>query len=230
MNIKPNIFVLGSSGTGKSSSLRNLDPNTTVIVNCERKLLPFRKANQFKRQVFPKDFETYLAMMYGGVALNDEGEKVRYDGILNGDAKVVVIESFTSLAEYVYLHCRRKYRNYDIWDMYATELYDILYKTKNTDKYIVFTGVDEIIQDEESRILRDIKVEGKKMKGNIAKEFLIVLGTQITKDEDNKPVYQFVTNTDGVYPAKSPDGMLPFTMENDLAEVIKLSEEYYGSE
>ena len=39
--MKPNIFICGPSGTGKSTSMRNLPPERTVILNTEQKALPF---------------------------------------------------------------------------------------------------------------------------------------------------------------------------------------------
>ena len=36
------VLILGESGSGKSCSLRNLDPNTTAIFNVAGKPLPFR--------------------------------------------------------------------------------------------------------------------------------------------------------------------------------------------
>ena len=49
--MKPNIFIVGPSGTGKSSSLRNLNPATSIILNTEQKALPFREASTFKLNV-----------------------------------------------------------------------------------------------------------------------------------------------------------------------------------
>ena len=39
------IFILGQSGTGKSTSLRNLDPRRVLLIQSIRKPLPFRSAN-----------------------------------------------------------------------------------------------------------------------------------------------------------------------------------------
>ena len=36
------IAVVGASGSGKSTSLRNLDPETTFIINVAGKPLPFK--------------------------------------------------------------------------------------------------------------------------------------------------------------------------------------------
>ena len=37
-----NVIILGRSGTGKSSSIKTLDPKETVIVNVLKKKLPFK--------------------------------------------------------------------------------------------------------------------------------------------------------------------------------------------
>jgi|TARA_R110000796_G_scaffold236214_1_gene355506 ABC-type lipoprotein export system ATPase subunit len=37
------VFIVGESGAGKSTSLRTLNPDETVIVNTDQKALPFRK-------------------------------------------------------------------------------------------------------------------------------------------------------------------------------------------
>ena len=41
------IAVMGSSGTGKSTSLRNLNPKETCIINVSKKPLPFRNAKAY---------------------------------------------------------------------------------------------------------------------------------------------------------------------------------------
>ena len=38
------VLILGNSGSGKSTSLRNLDPSKTLLIQCIRKPLPFKSA------------------------------------------------------------------------------------------------------------------------------------------------------------------------------------------
>ena len=40
------IMILGESGTGKSTSIENLDPNETFIIQVVNKPLPFRGYSQ----------------------------------------------------------------------------------------------------------------------------------------------------------------------------------------
>ena len=41
------LLIMGESGTGKSTSLRNCDPQTTAVVNPVGKPLPFKGSNKF---------------------------------------------------------------------------------------------------------------------------------------------------------------------------------------
>ncbi len=37
------VLIIGASGSGKSSGLRNFEPNEVTVFNVANKLLPFRK-------------------------------------------------------------------------------------------------------------------------------------------------------------------------------------------
>jgi|SRR5690606_3855725 len=223
--MKPNIIVVGPSGFGKSTSIENLDPETTVILNTERKALPFRRASLFKRQRFIDRLE-------------DFGEQKGFDTLFeialmdrDKNTKVIVIESFTSLSEIVLAKAKRTKVGFDVYGWYQSKITDIIQKSKsNPDIYVVFTAIDDLVKNDAELTLRSVKVEGKALEGKIEKEFVICLHTVIERDEKGNPKYQFLTNSDGIRTAKSPKGMLPRYMPNDLAEVIKLSEEYYKGE
>lgn len=213
--MRPNIFIAGASGTGKSSSLRNLDPETTIIINTERKVLPFRGAKRFKKQVMVDSVEKFEASL---------------DKALKSDCKVVVIESFTSLVE---LSHTKNVRNgvktgdgaFESWNQYYYVLHDTLLKCKNSDKYVAFIGIDEVMQDNELRMIKTVAVQGQ-LKGKVEKEFEIVLWTHTDGEK-----YYFMTNTDGVNKAKSPMGMFDQKLiDNDLNYVISKIETYYQEE
>ena len=59
--------------------------------------------------------------------------------------------------------------------------------------------------------------------------FTIVLYTIIEKTKEGMK-YQFITNSDGINTAKSPRGMLPYKMDNDLSLVIKAIDVYENIE
>ena len=57
--------VVGKSGSGKSTSLRNLDPQKTFIINVANKPLPFRGYKQnYKNLVLAADGRSYVGNLY----------------------------------------------------------------------------------------------------------------------------------------------------------------------
>jgi len=216
--MKPNIFIVGPSGTGKSSSLRNLNPERTIIINTEQKALPFKGAGKFKLNVPIADLDAF--------------EKTFDKAISSNKADIVVVESFTSLTEHAYREIGKAFKGFDFWDEYKKELMRILHKSKNTNKYVIMTGIDQVLEGAGGVEERFISVDGS-LKKKVEKEFVIVLFSDMVTNENGDPEYRFITNRQKGYEhvsAKSPMEMLPKQMPNDIAEVIKVIEEYYNEE
>ncbi len=219
--MKPNIFIVGPSGTGKSSSLRNCDPETTAILNSEQKALPFRGAGKFKLNVAIPNMKEY----WGTTA--EPGIFLR--AIQAPHAKLIINESFTSLVEHICVKIGHV-QGHDYWRYYKEEVMRVLIGSKNPDKYIAFTGIDMVLEGSNGIEERAIAIQGS-MKKLVEKEFVIVLYSTVIENAQGIVEYKFITNKQKGYenvPAKSPMGMLPPIMDNDLAEVIKLAEAYYN--
>lgn len=61
--------------------------------------------------------------------------------------------------------------------------------------------------------------------------FTYVLFTTVTRDEDNKVAYKFITNSEGTCTAKTPMGLFDETyVDNDLNMVIEKIKEYNDAE
>lgn len=213
---KPNILVVGASGTGKSTSLRNLDPATTIILNTEQKQLPFKTASKFKRQAMISELDAF--------------EKYFKDGIKKEDVKVLVIESFTALCEMIMVKARKLYTGFDVFNFYNDKVMEILRLSKTATCYVVFISHNQTESNDTGVTWQYCKVEGQKLKGTIEKEFVITLFTVPRYDDKGNISYEFVTGADPTRSSKAPMEMLPARMPNDLAEVIRLSEEYYKGE
>lgn len=214
---KPNIFIFGPSATGKSTSLRNLDPAKTAILNTEQKALPFKEAGKFKNV----DIKTSLNFY-----------KVLEKAMSNPEIKVIVIESFTGLCELVFRELNTVYSGFDLWGEFKKEVGKFLNLCKNTSKYIVFTGIDAVISGASGVEERYIAIDGA-WKKLVEKEFVIVLYSNFVIDESGNPKHRFITNKQKGFEhvsCKSPMEMLPSTMDNDLKQVIDLIDKYYGFE
>ena len=73
------VMVLGKSGTGKSTSIKGLDPKTTVIINTLKKRLPFKGSgslyNKENKNLFQK--ETYTEIVSLLTSISDKCPQVK---------------------------------------------------------------------------------------------------------------------------------------------------------
>ena len=56
---------------------------------------------------------------------------------------------------------------------------------------------------------------------------IVLYGKSSFDEKEKKSIREFVTNDDGVYPAKSPIGMFDLYIPNDLGLVVDKITEYY---
>jgi len=213
--MKPNIIIAGPSGSGKSSSLRNLQPKRTAVLNTERKQLPFKNANEFMNVPIKSVSEFHSAL----------------DKAMESDKiKTIVIESFTSLIEIIFREADIRYKGFDVWSYYNKEIDKILDKSKNSDKYVVFTAIDGVYDGDNGVEERYVAVDGNRWKKRVEKEFVLALFTDV-RATDEGVTYRFRTNTTGRDSAKSPMGMFDsLHVENCIKSVIEKCEQYYKIE
>ena len=210
--MKPNIIIVGPSGSGKSTSLSSLNPKVTAILNTERKQLPFKNAKEFMNVPIKTVAEFHTAL----------------DKAMESDKiKVIVIESFTSLIEIIFREADIRYKGFDVWSYYNKEIDRILDKSKNSDKYVVFTAIDGVYDGDNGVEERYVAVDGNRWKKRVEKEFVITLFTDIHKSDDGIK-YRFRTNSIGRDSAKSPIDMFAnLIIHNMLGNVIEACERYY---
>ena len=210
--MKPNIIIVGPSGSGKSTSLSSLNPKTTAVLNTERKQLPFKNAKDFMNVPIKSVSEFHSAL----------------DKAMESDKiKTIVIESFTSLIEIIFREADIRYKGFDVWSYYNKEIDKILDKSKNSDKYVIFTAIDGVYDGDNGVEERYVAVDGNRWKKRVEKEFVIALFTDVHKGDEGVK-YRFRTNTTGRDSAKSPMGMFEdLHIPNNLGKVIEACDEYY---
>jgi hypothetical protein len=210
------IGIVGGSGTGKSTSLRNLPPEKTYIIDLERKGMPF-----------PKKFP-YVA----SCSHTTEFDAALKTALADESCEVIVIESFTKYVEILHTLADKSFKGFDIWNYYNKEIRTMLDKVKNDHAVVIFTAIDEIVElvqpSGNTSNVRRIKVQGKQHAGCVEKEFLMVLFTEVRRDKDGNTRYVFQTNSDGITSAKTPMGMFDEAyIDNDINAVIEAAKNYY---
>lgn len=212
----PNIIICGSSGTGKSTSLRNLDPETTAIGNIERKPLPFKGWQKFKHHEYltmPSDLATFV-----------------FTKSLDPKIEVIIIESFEAYSAELYKTSRAQFKGWDVINNYNKNVYDLLIQTKVVKgKFMVMLSSTEIINltlpEGGQSTVRKAKLHGKELE--LESHFVMCLYTEVARGNTGME-YKFITNSDGIVSAKSPLGMFSnLKVDNDLNEVLKTVKKYY---
>ena len=212
------ILMVGDTGTGKSSSFRNLPPERTVVINIERKILPFKSFRKFKNINISKykDFEKVMRQL-------KESDKYDY----------VVIDSLTSLIEIINKYCESVYSGYSVWSEYNNMIWNTLQDIKELPQQVFVTAIPELVEVKPGETKAFARVKAKEHKaGGIEKEFTIVLHTDLLEDEEGNIIeYRFDTKPSKYTSAKSPDGLFEDRyIPNDAVEIVKAIKSYYEEE
>lgn len=195
------VLILGESGSGKSTSMRNFEPNELGIFNVAGKPLPFRKK-------LPKaDNATYQTIYK---VLKDPQKKVY---VIDDSQYLMAFESFDHAKETGYTKFTNMALNF-------RNLIDFIIRGTPADCIVYMLHHTEL--GENGRL--KAKTLGKMLDNQLTVEglFSIVLLCQVEGSE-----HFFITNSDGSNPAKSPMDMFELKIDNDLKMVDKTIREYY---
>jgi len=223
------IAVAGQTGTGKSTSIENLNPAETFLINVANKPLPFKG---YKAKYRPFSTETPEAMK-GNYYTTDNTTKIvdlmNYISDSMPHIKQIILDDMQYIMSHEFMN-RAYEKGWDKFTELARHMYDVLNTgrlLRESLKVIVLTH-DEIVK-EGALQRRKIKTIGNLLDDKITLEgmFTYVLFTHVEKTvgKDSSDYY-FITQTDGYTSAKSPKGCLPYKMPNDLSLVIKHIDEY----
>lgn len=196
------VLVLGASGSGKSTSLRNFDPNEVGIFNVAGKPLPFRKKMKIVNN------PSYMDIIKG---MNAKQFK-KY--VIEDSQYLMAFEAFDRAKE-------TGYGKFTDMALNFRNLIDYSIRRTPDDTIVYFLHHTELADD--GRI--KAKTLGKMLDNQLTVEglFSIVLYCQVEGNE-----HFFITNSDGSNPAKSPMEMFEMKIDNDLKFVDTTIREYYG--
>ena len=216
------VLIIGESGTGKSTSIRNLDPKETFIINVLNKPLPFRG---YKKHYTPFSNENPAGNHYS----TDNYEKIEklIEGINknNPEIKNLIIDDFQFIISNEFIS-RAMEKGYDKFSQMGQHFASILYKLKECrgDLNCIVMSHCEIGEDGKSRM----KTVGKMIDQYLKPEgiFTFVFHTTIREGQ-----YKFITKNDGVHVAKSPMGLFEEKLiDNDLKIILKEINDYLNED
>lgn len=195
------ILILGSSGSGKSTSMRNFNPEEVGIFNVASKPLPFRTK-------LPKIDKATYSTIYKGLA---EPKLKKY--VIDDSQYLMAFESFDHAKETGY----QKFTNMAL--NFRNLINFVVTKLPN-DVIVYFLHHTEVSEDGKLKA----KTLGKMLDNQLTVEglFSIVLLCQVEGTE-----HFFITNSDGSNPAKSPMEMFEMKIDNDLKMVDETIRNYY---
>ena len=218
------IGIVGATGTGKSTSVKHLDPKETYIINVAKKELPFKGAEKL-----------YNAESKNYKEVDDANEITRLLKTISDKAphiKNIIIEDSNYIMGFNMLARATEvgFTKFTIMAKDMVELFREARRLRDDLKVFYFTH-PETIEDSGEIVGYKIKTAGKLIDNQIVLEGLltICLYTHVEESKDGTATYNFVTNRFKKYPAKSPDGMFAdIKIPNNLQQVVNSIDEYYN--
>lgn len=204
------ILIMGESGSGKTTSMRNLDPRETFYIDCDKKGLSWKGW----REQYAKEKGNYMAtsdakqVMTLLSKISNEQQQIKYV-IIDTLNWIMIDDEFARMRE----------KGYDKWQDMAYSIMGIisLANVLREDLTVIFVMHSQTERDENTGVtFTRAKTSGKKIdKIGIESKFTTVL---LSKCIDGK--YLFETNSKNST-AKTPMGAFENdTIENDIVKVI----------
>ncbi|MFR7734603.1 MAG: hypothetical protein ACLU16_02385 [Blautia wexlerae] len=199
------VLIMGESGTGKSTSMRNCDPAITAVVNPVGKPLPFK--NHFETLDNVTDAREIIKYMK---------EKVK------AGKKLIVVDDFQYILAIPYMN-RIKETGWDKYNDFGANYFEIIDVCKDLPDDVVVAYMTHLETLDNG--LTTVKLIGKLLREKITIEglFTIVLRTGVYEAK-----YYFYTQNSGKDTVKSPLGMFQnYAIDNDLNYVYDKIKNYY---
>ena len=198
------VLLMGASGTGKSTSLRNLPAEETAIINVTNKPMPFKNKNSLK-------------------IVNCTNYEQMISAIIKTKKRIIVVDDSSYMMTFENFD-KATQKGYDKFTNMAVNYYNLIETPKKCDgeKIIYFITHEEIDENGVSHP----KTIGKMLSQQLVIEGLFSIVLRSMQKENQ---YVFQTHNDGTSVCKSPMDMFESDfIPNDLAEVDKTIREYYG--
>lgn len=216
------VLVIGQSGSGKSTSIRNLEPSSTFIINVLDKPLPFRN---FKKNYPLMTKENKKGNYYASdnwaniikcVEMVDK-ERPEITTLILDDWQYIIAHEFMRRVS------EKGYDKFAEMGLHGWSVMNACLKTRDnlTSFILAHSEVDNVGKSK-------LKTIGKMLDEKMTLEgiFTAVLHARVVDGD-----YLFQTQTDNEYLAKTPMGLFDdLLIPNDLVSVKQEIEAYFNNE
>lgn len=196
------VLILGESGSGKSASMRNFEPEDVSVFNVAAKPMPFRK------KLPTKATSDYSAIM----ACISKSNKKAF--VIDDSQYLMCFESFA----------RAKDTGYGKYTDFALHFYNLVqFIIRQTPPDVIVYFLHHTETDSNTGKVK-AKTMGKMLDNQLTLEGLFSIVLICTTDGKK---HSFITQSDGYTTAKSPMELFDVEIENDLKVVDQKIREYY---
>ena len=221
-------MILGKSGTGKSTSIKSLDPKETVIINPLGKKLPFKGSSSLyskeNKNLFQVEDHLQIIALLDGINKNAP------------HVKNVVLDDFTYVMrkEYFKRALEAGYAKYTALAQHTQQIISACESMREDLNVFIMYHSEDVVSDN-TIVEYKVATVGKLLDNQYSPTEVVpmVLYSNVKFDDKGVPTYGFYTHRcmegSTVIPAKSPADM--FTEDfipNDLGLVVKAMNEYYN--
>ena len=194
-------MILGESGSGKTASLRNFEPEEVSIFNVAGKPLPFKKKLPKKST---SDYRQIMAGMKGSS---------KKSFVIDDSQYLLAFEMFGKVKE----------TGYQKFTDMALNFYNLIqFVIKGLPEDVIVYFLHHVETTAEGRV--KAKTIGKMLDEKLTVEGLFSVVLLCVTDGTN---HSFVTQSDGNTTTKSPMGMFEIVIDNDLKLVDKTIRAYW---
>jgi len=223
------IAIVGESGTGKTTSIRNLNPDETFIISTtgKRPGIPGSKKKYPNFTIKDGNFE---GNFYTSSNVENIIKVLKLIDSKMLNIKNIVFDDFQYIMGFEAMD-KAEQKSYDKFTLIAQHAYQVLKTAMSLRDDLSFIVITHSTNDgDKLNPYFRIKTQGKMLDNVITLEglFTYVFFTTVQVDpETNSTKYLFITNTDGTCTAKSPMGLFDEQyIDNDLNYVIDKIKEY----
>lgn len=202
------VLILGESGSGKSTSLRNFEEKEVTIFNTANKPLPFKK-KLFVTKGKPTTAEQY---QYMKAFMHQYKDKCK-TYIIDDSQYLMAFEMFEKAKE----------TGYGKFTDCALNFYNLVqFVIQGLPDDVTVYFLQHVEQNEQGKI--KAKTSGKMIDSQLSLEGLFSIVLYTVSDGTS---HKFITQSNGHTTAKSPMDMFPLEIDNDLKFVDQTIKEYW---